>query len=789
MRRRVLSALALVLACAFVVSPAARGSGGMQGGGAPVQEDPANAKAKATALLNDAVWYLEVKDPATAQQLILQALAAARTDEEIRKRAGELWAQASDLAAKAAAAKGDEQKTKEDEAKQNQLARLDEAERKAARGENDAAATTAMDVLKETKDKDVTDKAKALLENNRPKTSAALRKSWDTVWAWVLSVFVVIFVLLALWLLLRALRRVNAGWANYSWSKLAGPIFSRWRAWVDPIWTTTEKVQNKRKDLRRWVVGAIKDTTPPLGVAEVVTSTLGCWGRQSAPASAGLLKLGTMQLPSVLQVELPDVDLDLTPALEALPLTIGGIKLDSLGKAIVPLRSWFGAKRLWIRGSALADDSTVTVRLTRRNANDTTDTVTATAHKSKAAEAAESASFKMYYLIAKDSSVVEADGADKLREGLKLLAQYVSGRDPKQLEAAYEALRDARGDNPALDEAYLYEGVALDMMERHDEAVTRFEYIVSSDAGKEIKDKAKYNKAVSLFREYRAEKLDEAIALLAELWKPEGDAPTAADMTSALIKEPIKALAYAAQANAVAHKPIFWRYYAKVPEGADDETIKRLKADAQGTVNAWVQEVNAITERLTGILADANTKVSPWDINTRQQLKWAIQNARGNVHLNCASRFYIKPYLGEEEPKLRKEALEQAEDAFRQCEMLLPPGVETLTNLATVLMELELGEDSRDYSQRAIDLNPDYEYAYYRLAQAWERDGRIDELVKVLRLFAKDRMPGIPSFKALYSRHAIELAKFPAAANGDAGAATTTTSTPQATTNTAAGQS
>src|SRR2546423_2815579 len=175
MRRPVLHAFAL--ACVVVVLLAARVGGTTQAGGAQAasQEDPA----KANLLLDDAARYVELKDPASAQQRILEALAAARTDEGVRKRAGELWAKASEQAAQAAAAKADEQKKKDAEeaekTKRNQLARLEEAERKAARGDNDAAATVVLEVLKETKDKDVVEKAEALIKNNRPETSAGLK--------------------------------------------------------------------------------------------------------------------------------------------------------------------------------------------------------------------------------------------------------------------------------------------------------------------------------------------------------------------------------------------------------------------------------------------------------------------------------------------------------------------------------------------------------------------------------------------------------------------------------------
>ena len=179
-----------------------------------------------------------------------------------------------------------------------------------------------------------------------------------------------------------------------------------------------------------------------------------------------------------------------------MPLTIGGVDLGKFAKSLTSLRSWYGAKRLWINGSAIDTATTVTVRLTRRNGNDTTNTITAVAEKKNVIEAAESASYMMYYLIANESSVPEAEAANKFKTGLKLLGQYISGRQPKQLEAAYTALRESRDANTALYEAYLYEGVALDLLERHAEAIKRFEYISASGADAKLKEKAQYNVAL-----------------------------------------------------------------------------------------------------------------------------------------------------------------------------------------------------------------------------------------------------------------------------------------------------
>jgi tetratricopeptide (TPR) repeat protein len=86
--------------------------------------------------------------------------------------------------------------------------------------------------------------------------------------------------------------------------------------------------------------------------------------------------------------------------------------------------------------------------------------------------------------------------------------------------------------------------------------------------------------------------------------------------------------------------------------------------------------------------------------------------------------------------------------------------VETLTNLGTVLIDLKRYDEARDYLRRANELNPNYEYAYFRMAESWDRRGRVDEVVKVLRSFAKGRTPRISGFDNLYQKYAVELAKY-----------------------------
>src|SRR5262245_11846415 len=99
------------------------------------------------------------------------------------------------------------------------------------------------------------------------------------------------------------------------------------------------------------------------------------------------------------------------------------------------------------------------------------DNITAVSETAKGEEdgaiAADVASYKMYYLIAKDTTPLKAEAAQTLRTGLTQLREYISGgkaTTPKKaeaLQAAFQALQNARIENPDLYEAYLYEGIAL----------------------------------------------------------------------------------------------------------------------------------------------------------------------------------------------------------------------------------------------------------------------------------------------------------------------------------------
>jgi hypothetical protein len=512
------------------------------------------------------------------------------------------------------------------------------------------------------------------------------------------------------------------------------------------------KIYSKRRT-NKWLIFGIDDPTG-LGVGEAVVESLRRWNDPN-PVFSGLVKLEMLHVASVPNLEAEDsLDLDFAPALQSLPLQFGGVSLGSLASAFGPLRRWFHATRPWIRGSALATDAQVIVRLTRRDASGTTLSVTASADKARFNEAAESASYMMYYLIAnKEKDTADAGVANSLRVGLNLLRQYVNKRDPAKLSEAYEACRAARNENPGFEEAYLYEGIALDLLELHDEAIKRFHYLVENTANDELRERALSNEAIARFRKYRPEEIEESIRILDQVL-------AGTNTPHQFAKSPSKSLALATKANALAHKPIFWQYFLFGNLSADREEIIRRKEQGWDKMGAWIDGVDNISAFLVGLEEHIGEGQSGWDELTRRQLEWARLNARGNVRLNYAMHALGKPLPEDVDVADRRKALlGEAYEAFQKCEMLLPPGVETLTNLATVLSELGKETEARLYLQSAIELNKGYEYAYYRMARSWDKQDNTEEVLNVLRSFSQIKNPSIPSFINIYKKYGPELAK------------------------------
>ena len=74
---------------------------------------------------------------------------------------------------------------------------------------------------------------------------------------------------------------------------------------------------------------------------------------------------------------------------------------------------------------------------------------------------------------------------------------------------------------------------------------------------------------------------------------------------------------------------------------------------------------------LRSVLDGGRRRPEVWDANTRQQLKWAISNANGNINLNSASSYFVPPHFADTPGELRdieqrrKDSLHKALNAFQ----------------------------------------------------------------------------------------------------------------------------
>lgn len=695
----------------------------------PAQSTDAQTLAQAGLLLEAAGMSLELGDSAGAKAGALEALKLAQTDglaDATKVKIREEVKKLLDKIGKAAEDKTKADKTKSDEKlRQKHLAQIEQAEYLLSDNKPKEAADVIKEVLENTDDADVRSQANALLA----KVNSVGFKNLDTfgdhvstiVW-WIVDIILVGLILLVFYYLLKRLRNRDA---------------KRYKG--------------------KWSVRPIDDTTG-LGVAGAIVESLNRWKESRAPIVTGLLRVDRVYIPTTPRMVNLETELDLAAALDKLELKVGTISVGGLAKAAGSIRNWFTAPRPSISGTAALSGDQVVVRLTRQTTDGKKNSVTASADKAKSVDAAEAASFKMYYLIATDTNVSQAESANKLREGMGLLREYfLFGRSPEKLTAAHETFRDVHIENPAFNEVYLYEGITLDLQERHDEAIKMFQYLADprNTSSETLRKKARFNEAVSLFRKYRPTDLTKAIDIFDELI---GQNPTVADLAAS----PIKALAYAAKANAIAHKPIFWQtYFYDKSERDDQQLILQRKREKGAAVKEWVTRV----EEIAKTLEDVNTKVANdnkvWDEMTRRQLRWATENALGNTYLNYAKSFLQQPHLvGANEEEQRREYLNKAYKAFQTSEMILSPGVETLANLGTVLTELSRDAEARRYLERiTTELNPQYEYAYYRIAQSWEKEHKTDKVIETLRSFAKVKAPSIDGFKELYQKYATALAQ------------------------------
>jgi tetratricopeptide (TPR) repeat protein len=663
-------------------------------------------KDKAEGSLAAAEIYTRLGEPAKAETFVAAALAAAPLEPAVQSRAEKIL---KGIVAEQRAI-----------AQARQRALLDEADRLAAEGKIKEAGELIRGKL-DAMGADLIAESEARLDKIhrrwlRARLVAFLRESW------VIDALLALALIFGLTVFLSGARR--------------------WVAW----W--------HRKD---WLVTTIDDATK-LGLGLAAFEHLSRWAEESPAGSAGLLKLDSLSVQPLPRLEQGIPGIDLT-ALGDLP-SLGEVNLGAVAKAVEALRRQAHGRRQSLSIAVYATDQQVEVRLTRKSSDGKIQTVAASGANTTAgsAAAAASASFKMYYLLAYDASMPEAGSADQLRLGLDQLREYITGRNPASLHAADETIRQVLSGSPGFETAQLYEGVVLDLRERHEEAESLFRFLAHGEHVKsDVKTKALYNLAVTKFRKYRPEELRLAIEILNGLIGPDliGELATTQPRLDRWATSPIQAMAVAAKANAIAHQPIWWQTFLFGDSTEDRLKVWERKSSHERQVFGWIKEVERLTDALVQLDGSSLDQRDGWDPLTRTQLLWSCHNARGNINLNIVFGFLKKPHIhnAKDVEQERTQLLEAAYREFETCKMLLPPGVETLTNLATTLLNQSRTAEASQYAEAATKLNPDYEYAYYRLAQAWEEDGKLPKVIETLESYG--RAPTIPSFKSLFEIYKV----------------------------------
>ena len=581
---------------------------------------------------------------------------------------------------------------------------------------------------------------------------------------------------------------------------------------------------------KKWILAELSDSTDR-NTSSLIAHYFMHWSQLSAaPVTSGLLLMEASSIPLSPTFSLKGEQYDVAKDLSSVDLKVGGVSIASLAHAFASIRRWLIPQPMEIKGVAYIDEekrvcARLTTRLPERSKNryKVSPVVTVSAVASGSSEEAvrrvsEEVTFKMLYALSKED-VTASDSANMLRRGLEGLQSYLTASLPKDGPGPWGALEEARGlfesvrkSSPELLEAHIYEGIALDLLERHDDAAAHFEYVESLTKGAtspdtvKLHEQAVYNGAVAHLRNlYGLSEIDTAIERLQSLLK-EG---------SNLETRPLLALASATLADAWANRTIHWREIDprevrlsdSTPE--DEKLVAIVRAhetkvlDLVSTVNGVLDKValkgepaaegsdrssekkgttdtRLETEQLgqpavkkgvpdTAPKVQAGDEIGhadAWTPDIQRQVKWAVHNALGDFYLYAATSLMKidveKSALFGRYSSIREsveliEYVEKALSALRTCEMLLPAGVETLSNIGTLYLvrgrEIDMPH-ARQYLQRAISLNAHYEYAYYRLAQSWEQEGWREKVIEVLKFCPVP--PKIPSFRSMFKKYFIQ---------------------------------
>jgi len=428
-----------------------------------------------------------------------------------------------------------------------------------------------------------------------------------------------------------------------------------------------------------------------------------------ATASAGLLNINKLDFSSVAIVE--NNDNPIIAKTSNLDQTVFGIPLSTLFTFYSMLLMWIDGSGRMLTATSTRLENHLVVQFVARFSNGKKYSFLVSAeliNHEQITQLARRAAFKMTYILSTSGSELDVSHKARLADGIISLDRFLKFGDQQELQESYRFFRTASAENPSDFEPTLYEAVALELLERHGEAEDRFKRVIDSSTDEHVVAKSQYNLGVSQLRQYSLAKLDEAYDTFSRMTQETG---------SGYSRE-LKAFAYVAMANVNAHRIIFWgEELAK--SGSDQLTRSQHSVAADRIIQEWTTDAE---ESIAAALSEVGKIRDGCCAEDELHLEWAIANSRGNIALNMASNFCMAPEVlentsdqfREETSERARKCLVAAEKYFKKCSELLVPGVEALSNLATTYLKMGKFEKGLRYAEKAIEVNPFYEYAYYR---------------------------------------------------------------------------
>ncbi|MEI9925416.1 MAG: tetratricopeptide repeat protein [Bradyrhizobium sp.] len=584
--------------------------------------------------------------------------------------------------------------------------------------------------------------------------------------------------------------------------------------WMRKNWGTQFKIEDVSDESK-------------LGVSDLIMSELLSLKKETRASTAGLLLLKATVIPKYPGFTSSQQQDSLVAGLEGSDLTIGTVNVGSTAKVAVGLWRWCFSDSRQIICKVVVHQEHLRVQLTARYPDlsvlreksclswlwaswclpQIQFTASAMAPLDGEGDVprqiAEEVVVKMLYALSKDN-VADGESADDIRIGLKQLRSYVSSEaqdavsgevkelPTEHLKRAVARFKSARRSDPRYVDAYVYEGVALDLLEDHENAIERFQYarkLLEEQSGRIAQGKrGSKEDRIELERRLKIVQYNEAVAHLRSLYSKDG-IDKCVEVLKGLLEsdpdpksDPIIALAYATKADAIAcwtlHPVEFFKSevvpilldngashdfdegFEFLPDGEKDNIARAIEYKL--VVEESVRLVTRITEKLSVALNELKAKPLPknWDEHAVLQLEWGIANALGDLYLYAYEAWVQRGRLPKT-PFIEK-FLDIALDHLKKCEFLFPPGVEILSNLGTLyILRGQDGDldEARAVLTKVTKLNPNYEYAYFRIAQAYVDEKRFEEASATVQQYrSTGRAVNIRSFGDLVGRINRELA-------------------------------